>query len=118
MRPLKYLAAIISIVLSGWSLLAYHGLRTTEQDRALGWKVYELPSHLTLFMIMYLTLGVALPFLSAWLIGPLQNSVTADNVLGRAPWRSYLFRLGLSIVCAGIVALVFGFVTMAFLDSR
>ena len=118
MRTLRYLAAMIAISLSGWLLLAYHGLRTTEQDRALGWKIYQLPSHPTLLMVTYLTLGAALPFLSAWLTGPLQNGVTGDNLLGGTLWRSYLLRLGLSIVCAGLAALIFAFVTMAFLDSR
>jgi hypothetical protein len=115
---LKYLSAIISMLLSGWLFLAYHGLRTTKHDRALGWNIYQLPLHLTLLMVTYLTLATALPFLSAWLMGPLHNGVTGDNVLGHALWRSYLFRLGLSIICASLVALVFGFVTMAFLDSR
>jgi hypothetical protein len=118
MRPLRYMAAAIAILLSGWSILAYHGLRTTAQDRARGWEIYQLPSHPTLLMAAYLALGAALPFLSAWLMRPHQISTTGERPLTGVLWQSYLFRLGFSIACGLLAAVVIAFLTMAYLDSR
>lgn len=109
---------MISMLLSGWSLLAYHGLRTTEQDRAIGWKVYQLPSHPTTHMVVYLALGAALPFLSAWLIGPHEIRATGTLPLTAVLRHSYLFRLGFSIACSLFGAVMIAFLTMGYLDSR
>jgi hypothetical protein len=118
MRTLRYVAAVIAILLSGWTLLAYHGLRTTAQDRARGWEIYQLPSHLTLVMVAYLMLGATLPFISAWLMRPHQNSATGERPLTGVLWQSYLFRLGFSLACGLLTAVVMAFLTMAYLDSR
>jgi hypothetical protein len=118
MRTLKHVTAVIAMLLSGWSLLAYHGLRTTAQDRARGWAIYELPSHPTLLMVGYLALGAALPFLSAWLMSPRQIDGTGKKTLTGVLWRNYLFRLVFSILCGLLAAVVIAFLTMAYLDSR
>jgi hypothetical protein len=110
-------AAVIAMLLSGWTLLAYYGLRTTAQDRARGWEIYQLPSHPTLLMVAYLILGAALPFLSAWLMSPGQIDGTGEKAPTGVLWRSYLFRLGLSIVGCLLAALLIAFLTMAYSDS-
>ena len=118
MRASRYVAAIITILLSGWTLLAYHGLGTAAQDRARGWEVYQLPSHPGLFMMAFLILSAALPFLSAWLMRPHQITATEEGHLTSVFWQSYLFRLGFSMACGLLTAVVIGFLTMAYLDSR
>jgi hypothetical protein len=116
MGKLKYVASVLAISVSGSSLLAYRGLRTAAQDRARGWEIYPPSSHQMLLMVLYLALAAALPFLSAWLMRPNE----ADPIGGKAGtgvlWRSYSFRLGLSIICSFLAAVLIGFVTMAVLD--
>jgi hypothetical protein len=118
MRALRYVSAVIAMLLSGWTLLAYHGLRTTAQDRARGWAIYPLPSHPRPITLAYLTLGAALPFLSAWLMRPHQVTATGERPLIGVLWQSYLFRLGFSIAGSLLAAAVIAFLTMAYLDSR
>lgn len=118
MRALRYVAAITTVLLSGWTLLAYHGLRTAEQDRARGWEIYQLPLHPRLFMTAFLILSAILPFLSAWLIRPHQISETEDRHLTGVLWQSYLFRLGFSTACGLLTAVAIGSLAMAYLDSR
>lgn len=118
MRALRYVSAVIAMLLSGWTLLTYHGLRTTAQDRARGWEIYPLPSHPRPIMMAYLILSAALPFLSAWLMRPHQVSATGEGPLTGVLWQSYLFRLAFSIACGLLAAVVIAFLTMAYLDSR
>jgi hypothetical protein len=105
MRLLRYSAATIAILLSGWFLLAYHGL-------AQGSEIYPLPPHPTLLKTVYLSTAVALPFLSAWLMGG-RTSEAGTSAL----WRSFLARLILSVVCGLLAALLVAFVTMALMDA-
>jgi len=118
MRTFRYVAAAITILLSGWTLLAYHGLRTTARDRARGWAIYQLPSHPTRFMTAFLIIGAMLPFLSAWLLRPHQSSATEERHSTGVLWQSYLFRLVFSIACGLLAAGAIAFLTMAYLDSR
>jgi RHS repeat-associated protein len=118
MPSLRYVATVMAMLLSGWSLLAIHGLRTAAQDRVRGWEIYKLPSHPTLLMMVYISLGAALPFLSAWLMRPWQTDRIGEKGLAGLLWQNYLFRLGFSIVCGFLAALLLAFITMAFLDSR
>ena len=111
MRVLRYVTAAVAIFLSAWLLLGYNGLKTTAEDRALGWDIYPLPSHPVMFMAAYLAGGLALPFLSAWLLRP-------EGVAERVRlWRSYSFRLILSFACVALTAFALAFLTMALLDS-
>ena len=116
MRRLKYAASVLAISVSGWSLLAYRGLRTTTQDRTRGWEIYRSPSHPMLLMALYLALAAALPFLSAWLMRPNEVDPTGGKAGTGVLWKSYSFRLGLSIICSFLAAVFIGFLTMAVLD--
>jgi hypothetical protein len=68
-------------------------------------------------MAAYIVLGLVLPFLSAWLMGPRKIRETADQALVGVLWRNYLFRLGVSLASCFLVALLLAFVAMAMLDS-
>ncbi len=119
MRALRYIAAVIAVLFAGWTLLAYHGLRTSAEDQARGWVTYPMPSHATLMTTTYLFLGAVLVCLSAWLMRPRENGVGGEvRTLAAVLWRSYLFRLGFSIVCALLAAVVIAFFVMAYLDSH
>lgn len=117
MRLLRYVGAATAILLSAWLLLGYEGLRTTVQDRAQGWEIYELPPHPILRMVASLTFGLALPFLSAWLMPPTQTREVIKKTLPVLLWRSYSFRLAFSYACALLAALMLVFLTMALLDA-
>jgi hypothetical protein len=111
---LRYVRAVIAILISGWLLLGYYGLKTTAEDRAHGWQIYQLPSHPVRLMTVYLAVGLALPFLSASLMRPQQTEGVAESgVL----WHRYSFRLILSFGCAVLTALILAFLTMALMDA-
>jgi hypothetical protein len=106
MSLLRYSAATISMLLSGWFLLAYHGL-------AQGSEIYQLPPHPTLLKVAYLGMGMALPFLSAWLIGPGRTNSAGTGAFS----RSFSFRLILSAACGFLAALLIAFLAMALMDA-
>jgi len=110
---LKYVAATIVIFVSGWMMLGYYGLKTTAEGRARGWDIYQLPSHPEMFMAAYLAVGLALPFLSAWLLRPLQIGERERTGL----WHRYAFRLLLSFVGATLAAFMLAFLEMALMDA-
>src|SRR2546425_5474382 len=93
MRLLRYVAAVTATLLSGWLLLGYYGLRTTAEDRAHGWDIYELPSQSVMYMAASLTFGLALPFLAAWLMPQPQLDEVAKKTPPGSLLRSYTFRL-------------------------
>ena len=64
MHIAKYLAAALAVAGSGWLLTAANGIRIILLDNAAGWHIYDVPSHPTVLMIVYLVGGFSLPFLS------------------------------------------------------
>src|SRR6266480_3549548 len=100
MRVLKYIGAVMAILASGWLLLGYYGLSTTAQDRSNGWQIYELPSHPFTRMLIFLILGLALPFLSAWLTAPSQTANLSEGPPKAALRPNYVVRLIISFAGA------------------
>jgi hypothetical protein len=114
---LKYLGAATVLLISAWFLLGYEGLETTAEDRARGWHIYELPSHPIVHMVVYLALGLALPFLAAWLMRPSETWSDAGKTAPPTHWRSYLFRLGFSFAVVFVTTYILAFLEMALLDA-
>ena len=114
---LRYLGAATALLISAWLLLSYEGLKTTAQDRARGWNIYESPSHPTLYMVAYLAFGLALPFFSAWLMRPADTGDDAEKTSTCTLWRSYSFRLVLSFAFALVAVFILAFLEMALLDA-
>ena len=117
MRFLKDLGAATVLLTSAWLLLAYEGVKTTAEDQVRGWHIYELPSHPVLHMVVYLGVGLALPFFAAWLM---RQSDACDDARTTAPyllWRRYFFRLGLSFAVVFVTAYILALIEMALLDA-
>jgi hypothetical protein len=117
MRFLRYVGAATVLMTSAWLLLAYEGVKTTAEDQAGGWHIYELPSHPILRMVLYLAVGLGLPFLAAWLMGPSDACTDAGKTAPYIHWRSYSFRLGLSFAGVFVTACILAFLEMALLDA-
>ena len=107
----------MAVLLSAWLLLGYYGLRTTAEDRAHGWEIYELPSHPLVHMAASLSFGLALPFLAAWLMPALQMDEVARKTATGVFLRSYTFRLIVSFVCALLAVVMLAVLTMVLMDS-
>ena len=117
MRLLRYVAAVTLMLLSGWLLLGYYGLRTIAEDRAHGWEIYGLPSHPMMHMAASLTFGVALLFLAAWLMPQLQMDEVAKKTPPGSLLRSYAFRLAISFALALLAAVTLAILEMVLMDS-
>jgi hypothetical protein len=117
MRFLKYLGAATVLLTSAWLLLAYEGVKTTAEDQARGWHIYELPSHPVLHMVVYLGVGLVLPFIAAWLMGQSDACTDAGKTVPHMPWRRYLFLLGLSFAVVFVTAYILAFIEMVLLDA-
>jgi hypothetical protein len=117
MRVLRYIGAALAILASGWLLLGYHGLSTSLKDRSNGWQIYELPSHPFTRMLIFLMLGLALPFLSARLTAPSQTATLSEVPPRAALWPNYLVRLIISFAAAFVVAFMLALLLMALLDA-
>lgn len=113
----RYIAAVIVMLVSGWMLLAYNGLRTTEQDRSRGWHIYQPSSHPGTRAVLYLILCVTLALVSAWLMRPQQSDQPAPGNIASALWRNYYFRLCFSLASAFLAAVILGFLSMALTDA-
>jgi hypothetical protein len=116
-RFLRYLGAGMVLVTSEWLLLGYEGLKTTAADQVAGWQIYELPSHPMLRMVLCVAVGLALPFLAAWIMGPSDACTAAGESAPRMLWRSYSFRLGFSFAVVFVTACILAFLEMALLDA-
>ena len=115
---LRYVSATMTVCLSGWLLLVYWGLREEVDAKLVCWTCMgNLPSHLVMRMTLALLVGVALPFLAAWLIPTRNCDQIGPQSSISALLRTYPFRLILSFVCALLAALLLTAIGMFILDS-
>ena len=115
---LRYVSAMMTGCLSGWLLLVYRGLREEVDAKLVCWTCMgNLPSHLAMRMSAALLVGVALPFLAAWLIPTRNCDQIGPQSSISALLRTYPFRLILSFVCALLAALLLTAIGMFILDS-
>ena len=117
MRVLKYIAAAVAILFSAGLLVKGFVL---ANDLAGGVRDFDLPSHPVALMVIFLTLSLTLPFLSARLLAPSPPSQTAKVGEGvrRAPlWASYSWRLIISLAGAFLVVHLLFFLTIGLMDA-
>ncbi len=117
MRLLRWVAVVTVMLLSGWLLLGYYGLRTTAEDLAHGWEIYELPSHPVMHMAASLALGLALPFFAAWLIPLTKMNEVAKKTPPGSLLRSYPFRLAVSFALALLAAVTLAILELVLMDA-
>jgi hypothetical protein len=117
LRALRYFAAALAIVISGWFLLGYYGLPTAYDTVAAGRFLCDLPQRPVMELVIDLGLALAFPFLSAWRMKPVaaQNSFAEPGV--QTLWQSYPVRLVLAFAAAFLAAYFFAFLEMARFDS-
>src|SRR5436853_7930222 len=98
---LRYVSATMTVCLSGWLLLVYWGLREEVDAKLVCWTCMgNLPSHFVMRMTLALLVGVALPFLAAWLIPTrYSDEIGLHSSIGLLQ-QSYTFRLIFSFVSA------------------
>lgn len=113
MRLVRYSAALIAVVLSGWCFLAYLGLGSIAEDRARGWNVYQMPAHATVLRTGRLIMALALPTLSALLATRGNRTAVAPSTM----WQRLWFRVVLSALCSALAAFLFAFLTIALMDA-
>ena len=115
---LRYVSATMTVCLSGWLVLVYWGLREEVDAKLVCWTCMgNLPSHLVMRMTLALLVGVALPFLAAWLIPTRNTDQIGPQGSISTLLRTYPFRLILSFVCAFLVALLLTAIAILTLDS-
>jgi hypothetical protein len=114
MRVLRYIAAAVAILVSGWLLLEGYSL---AGDLAGGVRDFDLPSHPAARMVIFLALGLALLFLSARLLAPSQAAKAGEGAPQTPFWASYSGRLLISLAGAFLVAYLLVFLTIGLMDA-
>lgn len=115
-RSLRSAVFVISVLMSGWFLLYFWGLRE-EWIYGRGLSSQPLPPHAMVRMAAALIFGLALPFLAAWLIPSTTKDPTKPFYSLAGLLGSYPCRLIFSLLCALLVAIGFLAIGMILLDS-
>ena len=114
MRILRYIAAAMAILVSGWLLADGFVL---AGDLAGGVRDIDLPSHPVARLFIFLTLSLALPFFSAWLLAPSKASKVGEGAPQAGFWATYRSRLIVSLAGVFIVAYAMLAIPMWLTDS-
>jgi len=113
-RFFGYTAAVISVLMSGWLLVYFWGLRE-EWMYGRGLSSQPLPSRPLVRMAVVLIFGLALPFIGAWLMPQRRRAVMQTRIGSHS--LNYAFRVILFFLGALLVAVFVVAVSMWLLDS-
>jgi hypothetical protein len=75
MRTVKLLTAILNAFVGAWLLILTDGIFVAMEGAHPDW--YPVPSHPVARIVLYLTIGIGLQFLSSWLMPASPETVAA-----------------------------------------
>ena len=112
MRVLKYLLAIIASLFAGWLLTPLPWLLGV-----FGGSLAERIERLSVRLVSYLLLGLALPCLSAWLVSPISTSTAGIEPELHGGNHEFLVRLLKWFALALLVAFVLPILEVILMDA-